>query len=113
MAHFSRGESPLTASHISEALNIPVRLVRQLLYELVECRIISDTSSEDEKERAYQPARDINLLTIHTVVESLEHRGDDDIPVAQTDELQSLSETLGRLGDEIAHSPSNMLLRDI
>ena len=113
VANFSRGERPLTATHISQALNIPVRLVRQLLYELVECRIISDTSSEEDKERAYQPARDISLLTIHTVVESLEHRGDDDIPVVQTDELQLLSEKMEKLGDEIAHSPSNMLLRDI
>ena len=58
--NFSQGEKPLTAARISHTLDIPVRLVRQLLYELVESRIFSDTRTEEYKELAYQPARDIN-----------------------------------------------------
>jgi len=37
----------------------------------------------------------------------------DNIPVAQTAELKSLSESLKALNDEIEKSPANRLIKDI
>jgi len=106
---FSKGEKPLTASGISSRLEIPIRLVRQILYELVDSGIISDTSNEDSKEPAYQPARDINKLSIKSVIDSLEQTGTDNIPVVQSRELSALSDTLKAFGDAIQDSPANKL----
>jgi len=111
--NFSKGEKPLTANQISQALEMPVRLVRQILNELVESGIFSSTKSNIDKDPAYQPARDINLFTVKYIIEALEHRGSNDIPVAQTSKLQALSETLETFGDEIEKSPANRLLTDI
>ena len=111
--HFSKGEKPLTATQISHTLDIPIRLVRQILYELAETRVLSSTNTDDYHEPAYQPARDISLLTIGYIIEALERRGVNSIPVAQTEELKALSESLEALRDSIEKSPANKLLRDI
>ncbi len=111
--NFSMGEKPLTAAQISHTLEIPIRLVRQILSELVESCILSDTKTKSYNEIAYQPALDINMLTIKYIIVALENKGADNIPVAQTSELKSLSESLQAFGNAIEKSPANRLLRDI
>lgn len=110
---FSRGEKPPTASKITQALEIPIRLVQQTLDELVEGGIFSYAETKENNELFYQPARDINGITIKSIIEALERRGVDNIPVAQTSELKILSETLQAFSDVIEKSPSNRLLKDI
>ena len=111
--HFAQGEKPLTADQISHTLEMPVRLVRQILYELVESGIFSDTTADEDKDVAYQPARDINIFTVNYIMEAIEHTGVDDIPVAPTRELKALSETLQTFKDIIEKSSVNKLLKDI
>jgi len=110
---FLKAEPPLSAISISKTLEIPIRLVQQILDELVEAGILSYTEREKNKAVSYQPARDINTITIYSVIEALEQKGVDTIPVAQTAELEHLSEALKRLNDEIEKSPANRLLKDI
>jgi len=110
---FAERGRPLTATQISQRLEIPIRLVHQILYELTACGIVSGTQTEEYKEPGYQPARDIGTLTIQFVIDSLEDRGTDAIPVAQTAEAKALSEILRAFRDEVAQSPSNRLLKDI
>jgi len=110
---FLKAEPPLSAINISKTLEIPIRLVQQILDELVETGILSDTEFNKNKEMSYQPAQDINAITINSVIEALEQKGVDNIPVAQTAELKHLSESLKTLNDEIEKSPANRLLKDI
>jgi membrane protein len=111
--NFSNGHKPLTENQVSHSLEIPVRLVHQILYELVECGVAVETRTEEDQEFAYQPARTINVLTIKYVIDALERRGTDNIPVAQTEELKTLSEMLQTFNDTIEKSSANKLLKDI
>ena len=113
ISRFFKAEPPLSAFRIAKTLEIPIRLVQQLLDELVEARILSETEAKKNKDVSYQPARDINTITINTVIEALERNGVDNIPVAQTTELSHLSQALETLNEEIEKSPSNRLLKDI
>jgi len=110
---FARGDNPSTAAQISQTLEIPIRMVHRILDELVACKIISDMKTDEYEEFTYQPALDINLLTIKYVVDALDQRGVSQIPVAQTKELTALSESLNELGEAIEQSPANKLLKDI
>jgi len=110
---FLKAEPALSAINISKNLQIPIRLVQQILDELVEAGILSDTETKENKKMSYQPARDINAITINSVIEALEKKGVDNIPIAQTAELKHLSEALKALNDEIDKSPANRLLKDI
>jgi membrane protein len=111
--NFSNGHKPLTATQISHTLEIPIRLIHQILYELAECGVAAETRTKEYKEFAYQPARTIDVLTIKYVIDALEQRGADNIPVAQTKELKTLSETLQTFNDTIEKSSANRLLKDL
>jgi membrane protein len=111
--HFSDGEKPLTAQQISHSLEIPVRLVRQILFDLVHTGIMSEVKTVNENELAYQPAFDIHRLTLARVLEALDQRGVKSIPVAQSRELGVLSEALEGIREAVAQSPANKLLKDI
>ena len=111
--NFSSEVKPLTANQISHALEIPIRLVHQILYELVQCGVASESNTEEDQEFAYQPACTINLLTIKHVIDALDKSGTDNIPVAQNRELKILSNTIETFNDTIEKSSANKLLKDI
>jgi len=111
--NFSAGKAPLTATMITHALEVPIRLVRQMLFELVESGILSEVATSENEEPAYQPGRDSDSLTIQFVIDALEKRGVDSIPTAQTEELKVLSESLQTFNDSIVSLPANKLLKNI
>lgn len=111
--NFCKAEQPWGAEKISHTLEIPVRLVRQILFELVGSGILCEVRKDDDKDVAYQPAIDVGKVTVKYVVESLEQRGNSAIPVGKTSELDKLSECLNTFADDIEKSPANILLKDL
>jgi hypothetical protein len=79
----------------------------------VSSRLFVETKTDVDHKFGYQPARDINWLSIKNVVEGIEQDGNDDIPVANTEELNVLSESLKKLSEAMENSPANRLLKDI
>jgi membrane protein len=110
---FSKGERWCDETEIAQKLEIPIRLVRQILFELVEVGIISPVRMDDYETSAYQPARSPEKLTINYVLNALENHGSDDLPVARSEELERLSESLRSFDELIERSPANVPLGDI
>jgi membrane protein len=111
--NFKKGQRPLTDSQLSQRLEIPVRLLHLILYELITTGLFIETKTNEDKKFGYQPARDINGLTIKRILEAIEQHGVDTIPVARTDEFKILSESLEKFSEAIENSPANRLLKDI
>ena len=112
--NFVKGEEPWSAEKISEFLELPVRLTNKLLTDLVKCHVLSETEGEDEKMHYYQPARDVNLLTIHYVANSLEKLGhDENITFAESDEIEKIKSCYEKLDAMYSESDANILLKDI
>jgi membrane protein len=110
---FANGDKPLTDSQISARLKIPIRLLHNIIFDLVQSGLVSEICATDDKELAYQPARDINQLSIQSVLEALDHKGTENIPVANTAEYRALSEALQEFSKAMEHSPANKLLKNI
>ena len=110
---FSCGAPPLTLKMIANTLGVPVRMIQSILYDLVESGIISEVRTKKDQEIAYQPAYDVNRLSIHNVLEALEQRGDDEVLFIQTEKLKTLSRSLDSFKEIIQHSPANILLKDL
>ena len=110
---FTKGEKAWGNQRISTELEIPIRLVNQILYELVTSGILSEVLSGKDEGTAYEPARDPGMLTIGYVVDALEQSGSDDIPVARSEELERLAESLRTFGDLAKESGFNLLLKSI
>ena len=111
--NFCKGEKPSTANRISHTLEIPTRLVQQLLYELTESGIISETRGDEDKSIAYQPAKSVDKFTIKYVLDALDKRGTDNIPIPESRELDKLTGSLKVFNDVMEKSPANISLRDI
>ena len=62
---------------------------------------------------AYQPARDIEDLTITNVLNQLNRRGVNWIPLDNTGDLEKLKGRLMQFQEGIEKSPANVPLKDI
>ena len=111
--NFAAGKAPLNEASIAQILEVPIRLVRQILFELVETRILSEVADRGGEEAAYQPGCDGDRLTIQYVIDALEKRGVDTITTPHTEELKVLSESLQIFNDTLVNSPANKLLKTI
>jgi len=111
--NFARGEAPPTARKVSHELEIPIRLVNDILFDLTQSGILSATDIGGDGERGFQPARDIGVLTIQHVVDAMEQRGINTIPFAKTHEFSMISETLETFRKTIEELPANRLLKDL
>ena len=107
---FSAGKEPLDGDQISRELGIPIRLVRQILFELMEANIINPVQRESARDPAYQPAVNPDSLTIQNVIAALDHRGTDDIPFARTEAFERLSDSVKKLGEQMEKASENKRL---
>ena len=109
---FTVGEKAPDAPQLSHDLQIPVRLVRQLLYQLSESRVLSEVRSK-EREYAYQPAIDVDKITVKYVIDRLEHHGTTNVPVSRSSELDKLSDCMQKFSETIDKSEANVLLKTL
>ena len=111
--NFWRGGKPYISRQIAHDLEIPIRLVNEILFELVASGLVSEVKADEGRGIAYEPARDPETMTIKNVVDTLEQHGSDDIPVAQTEELRQLSESLKTFSDLVEKAEANRKLKEI
>jgi membrane protein len=110
---FCNGERPLSAEQISHSLEIPIRLVNLILFELVESRILSEVRETSDDDPLFQPARNVDTLSIHYILQALDSLGTDNIPVTQSEELTKISHSLKEFTSVMEKSELNLLLKDI
>ncbi len=111
--NFSQGNPPLSGWQISEDLEIPIRLTHDILAQLEAASLLNVIPLPDYKQSIYQPARSTSDISISFVIESLENRGEDTIPVARNESFTSLSRALTSFVQTMEKSPENRLLKDI
>jgi len=105
--NFVQGEKPLSDTELGRELDIPMRLMRLILFDLVEAGILIEINNDQG------PARSVEALTIQYVIERLEKKGDDNIPIKQTDDLKDLKQRLEAFHELMAKSRPNAPLKDI
>lgn len=110
---FARGEKPLATKQIAQILQIPLRLVRQLLYELLEAGLVVEVSKGGKGESAFQPARTIEGITIKNVLEVYEQRGDSFLPHSISEESQQILIYLKEIEGAMERSPGNIQVKEV
>jgi membrane protein len=110
---FSLGEKPLSAHQIAHALEIPVRLVRQVLHELIDVGLVIETAKGIRSEVAFQPGRAIENITVKSVLDEYEKCGITKIPDYQSGEWQKILGHLKDISETIEKSPANVKLKEI
>lgn len=73
---FAEGGKPLSALKLKLATGIPIRIVNDLLYELVQTGILTEIPGGDKDGVAlYQPAECLSRLSVGTLIDRLEAHG--------------------------------------
>jgi membrane protein len=111
--NFTEGMQPLNAAEIADQLGIPVRIVRDLLYELLSARIIIETLTHEVREVAYQPALDPANITVSYVIDALDRQGQVVNFDKVSGELEKLSRIVDSFYETIRQSSNNAVLKDI
>ncbi len=112
VSRFSEGSEPLSAEDMAARLKMPIRLARDLLFSLVESKILTMAQGEGDKERLYQPGRDIGSLSVAEVVSLMEDSGTGLVPIEDSEELKKIRQTLSVFDKSLKKSPENFLLKN-
>jgi membrane protein len=110
---FSLGEKALSVSQIAHVLEIPVRLVRQLLHELSDVGLVVETPKGIKSEVGFQPGRSIENITVKFALDEYEKYGITKIPDYQSDDSEKISNYLKDISQAIEKSPANVRLKEI
>ena len=72
---FEEQKPPLSAEKIASKYKLPIRLVKQLIAKLVEVSVLIEVYNEGARMKTYQPAIDINQLTVGLLFNKIEIHG--------------------------------------
>jgi membrane protein len=110
---FSEGKSPFTATEISHQLEIPIRLIRDIIDDLVSSNIFSEVATENPKEIKYQPSLDIHKMTINFVLNKIDETGRNTFHASDSETLQKLEIIQDEFYKSLDELPSNKLIKEI
>lgn len=106
LKNFTESTSTLTTSQVSDQLKIPELLVKEILYNLVEVNLLS--------QNYYEPALEINEITVAKALERLERYDYDEGPIAEASSvLDALEDSFQEIKKLIRESDANRLLIEL
>ncbi|MEI7993964.1 MAG: YihY/virulence factor BrkB family protein [Methylococcaceae bacterium] len=110
--NFIQLNKPLTATEIATKLVIPIAIIQPVLMYLMASHIIVEYKYlEDDEDEVYQPAVDINILSIAYIIDSLEKCGQNHLP--DIDQERLFMEPVNSFTKLMETAEQNRLLRDI
>lgn len=110
---FAAGEAALSPAQISQALEIPVRLVKQVLDDLVYADLVAETTKTVRHENTYQPARAIEGITIQMVLNSYEQVGTNNVVEKADKNAEKIAHFLEQIDEAVHALPANVRVKDI
>ncbi|MDR0835616.1 MAG: YihY/virulence factor BrkB family protein [Tannerella sp.] len=111
---FENREKPLTADELSDVTKIPIRLTTDILYLLTELSIITEIrNTEDESAIYYQPAFDINKLTISFLLSKIDGFGSENFYVDIYDKYNNEWLALLKARSDMYEPNHSVLLKDL
>lgn len=107
-------QGPVSSEQISHRLKLPVRIVRDVIFELEQASLIHQVKGdEDDKVAYYAPARDVHTLTLYDVITTVERFGEQGVDILESDEVRNVGKLLDAIKDEAINSPMNQLFTEI
>lgn len=110
---FIKHEKPLTDYELSEELNIPVRIMRQILFKLKSAGFVAETPTDDDRIQAYLPQRDIHTLRLTDLNSAIESQGLDRFPVAKEELFNRINSHFEKLEKNMAQAKNNILIKEL
>jgi membrane protein len=111
--HFTEGKKALTAFEIANKLDMPVRLARIITTDFVEAGIFNEVKTTNEKEVAYQPGISENELSVKYILDKIDTKGVNEMPIHSTHELMTIHKVMDEFDEVLIQHKGNVLVKDI
>lgn len=111
--NFNEGKPPLTAMDISSKLDLPVRLTRLIIFEFTETSVFNEVRMLNDKEIGYQPGISDTKLTVKFIIDKLDEKGVNQLPIENGEELKKINKLMTDLDEVLNTSKGNMLVKDL
>ena len=111
---FENGEIPYTAEEISQENKIPIRLTKDILYELQDLQLIYEGVREKDKgeEVCYLPGMDINNLSIGVMLNMIDSKGFENFNIDKNSYSESW-DALVKAREDYSSQNNRILLKDL
>ena len=111
---FVKGENPYTSDELSETYRIPIRITAQILYLLTELGIIIEVSyGNDIRVIHYQPAIDVNQITVSYLFRKLDRYGSESFKIDTTDLFNNEWKALLKTREDMLQANDHILIKDL
>lgn len=110
---FENKKPPLSAYQIVTEYKLPSRLVNQILSKLVEVSVIIEVFNEENKDKTYQPAIDINQLSVSLLYNKVESFGSENFLNDRNELLDQFWHKTNALTLKSGKMSDDLLIKDI
>lgn len=110
---FEEQKPPLSSFQIAQCYKLPIRLVNQILAELVDTKVLIEVFCDSKRSKTYQPALDINQLTVTMLFEKLESYGSEEFLTNKNSELDDFWSKTKALNLSNRVESNSILIKDI
>ncbi|MBQ8531682.1 MAG: YihY/virulence factor BrkB family protein [Parabacteroides sp.] len=108
-----RGD-PYTANELSETYRIPTRITTQILYHLMELHIIIEVNyGSDDRVPHYQPAMDVNQITVGYLLTRMDEHGSENFKIDTSKLFNKEWKALLKTREDMRKANDNILLKDL
>ena len=111
---FVAGEKPYSADELSNTYRIPIRLTTDILYMLTELGIIIEVNyGDDERVAYYQPAVDVNQITVSSLFTKMDEYGSENFKIDTKGLFSAQWQALLKTREDMIKANDNILLKDL
>ncbi len=111
---FESEGKPYTADELSDAYRIPIRITTQILYLLSELNIIIEVKyGDDERVVHYQPAIDINKITVGYLLNRIDAYGSENFKIDTDRIFKKEWKILLKTREDMLKANDSILLKDL
>ena len=97
----------------SYKLDLPSRLTKNLINEFIETGIFVEVKTENDKEVLYQPGVTETKLTVQYIIDTLDRKGVNSLPINDSNELIHINELIKEMDKLMDTQTGHMLVKDL
>lgn len=112
LQHFCDHGGALSASEVTRRLNLPTRIVNDVLYRLERAGMLLAIRDGDNEVK-YAPAKDVASLTVYGILEAVEQAGSTHLDLGASIEMTRVSAVLERLKAHARETADNVRLTEL
>ncbi len=111
---FVRGEKPYTADELSDSYRIPLRITTEILILLAELNIIIEVNYDDnDLTTYYQPAIDINQISVGYLLSKMDEHGSENFKVDTTELFNHEWKAILKTRQDMITTNNKILIKDL